>query len=248
MHVGSARSRLAVLVGIVVLVALLVTPMARAHDSDNHQEDHIRVPGKWNGFRIYLSPAHHWNGEKHGCGDYVEDDNMHGVAHRATTDPSGLLARGYKVRIGHGDPDDNTDRSNAWRSHRHVALHSNASEDAPCTGTEGGTVGFHYPGSAVGEALAAKLMNKVGVEPVSGSPFSPGTRSERVDTAEWWELAQTNMPAAYLETEFHDWVVGAIWLADYESWAWRIAWAIDAHLGYPRPCGQCLRRGGAGPS
>ena len=244
MHIERGPWALApVALAVAAVILVLASSVAQAHDSDSHPDDHIRGPGagNWNGYRIYLSPAHHWGGEKQGCGDYLEEENMHLVAHRAGfSDPAGLLARGYKVRIGHGDPDDNTERSNAWHSHRHIPLHSNASGNSPCAGTEGGTVVFHYPGSSVGADLAARLKNKVGVEPVSGSPFSPGTRYERVAAHDGlWELNRTSMPAAYLEAEFHDWRPGTNWLSDSSSWAWRIAWAVDAHLGYPGPCGQC---------
>jgi hypothetical protein len=214
------------------VMSLVVWPAVRgsAHDSDDHPPDHIYNPAQWNGYRIYLSPAHHWSGPKSGCNGYVEDKNMHKVAHevanRTTVGGGSLRDRGYKVRVGHGDPDDNTDRSNAWDADRHIALHSNAHGSAPCGASEGGTVVFHYPGSALGQDLAQELLATVG-------PSSPGTQSERVDTATFHELSYTAAPAAYLEAEFHDWMAGVTWLRDFESWAFRVAAAVDAHLGYP---------------
>jgi N-acetylmuramoyl-L-alanine amidase len=222
---GAARG----LAGALCLIAVGILP-AGAHDSDDHPPDHIYLPAQWNGFRIYLSPAHHWGGPKYGCNGYIEDNNMHQVAHeaghRTTLGAGSLRDRGYRVRLGHGDPDDNVERSNGWNADRHIAIHSNAHGSAPCGESEGGTVVFHYPGSTVGAALAAELLAHVG-------PSSPGTLSERVDTASFYELSETIAPAAYLETEFHDWITGVGWLRDYRSWAFRIGAAVDAHLGYP---------------
>jgi len=47
------------------------------------------------------------------------------------------------------------------------------------------------------------------------------------------------MPAAYIETEFHDWETGVDWLTSYDGsgayddWTWRIGWGVDSYLGYP---------------
>lgn len=215
---------------------LLVVPMslggsfqAAAHDSDNHPSDELyEHPPTWNGRKIYLSPAHHWSGPKYGCGSYVEDDNMLRVAREAGIWDNGgsLWDRGYKVRVGRGDPDDNVQHSNNWGSNRHIPLHSNAHGNDQCGASNGGTIAFYYPGSGTGEDLARALKNKVG-------DSSPGGANERVDTANLYELSATSMPAAYLEAEFHDWMRGKDWLVDYSSWAWRIGWAVDVHLGYP---------------
>lgn len=223
---------------IVVLVGLLIAlqaAVAGAHDSNDHPSDKIFKPGSWgynwNGWRIYLSPAHHWVGKKYGCGDYVEDDNMESVAYYAAIFVSGnLVERGYKVRVGQGDPDDNTRRSNNWgtKKRRHIPLHSNARGSDKCggVGDDGGTIGFYYPGSSKGQDLAKKLKNKVGA-------LSPGTKYENVTTASFYELKYTEMPAAYLEAEFHDWWNGKNWLQDHGSWPWRIGYAVDLHLNYP---------------
>lgn len=215
------------------LLSVGVSPhLASAHDSDNHPADEFYTnPPSWNGKKIYLSPAHHWSGPNQGCGSYVEDDNMLLVARQAGILDNGgsLWDRGYKVRVGRGDPDDNTERSNSWGSNRHIPLHSNAhSMSTGCGFSTGGTQVFYSPGSSNGQNLANKLENKVG-------PSSPGSGSLEyvASNTGLYELNQTTMPAAYLEAEFHDWVTGKNWLKDYSSWGWRIGWAVDVHLGYP---------------
>lgn len=158
---------------------------------------------------------------------------MHAAAHSAANgDPGGdFVDRGYKVRVGHGDPDDNVQRSNGWGaggSDRHIVLHSNAHpKSTGCGFSNGGTIVFYYPGSSNGQDLATKLKNKLG-------GVSPGDTFEKTEsTTELYELNQTTMPAAYVEAEYHDWVQGKNWLLDYSIWDWRIGWAVDVHLGYP---------------
>lgn len=220
---------------IICVIALACVPAASAgpasaHDSDSHPSDEFYTnPPSWNGKKIYLSPAHHWQGKKYGCGAYVEDDNMLGVARAAgiLDDGGSLWDRGYKVRVGRGDPDDNVARSNKWGSTRHIALHSNAHANSTgCGFSNGGTIGFYYAGSSQGENLAYQLRRKVGAS-------SPGDASEKIETAGFYELSYASMPAAYLEAEFHDWWSGKNWLQNYSSWDYRIDWAVDVHLGYP---------------
>lgn len=148
------------------VVVMTSAQFAEAHRSNDHPPDTIYRPGteNFNGRKIYLSPAHHWAGPNRGCGNYVEDNNMPKVAKDAATgDPGGdLTDRGYKVRVGAGDPDDNVRRSNAWGSTRHIALHSNAHGSQECGASWGGTKAFYYPGSTKGRNLGKRLKNKVG--------------------------------------------------------------------------------------
>lgn len=44
------------------------------------------------------------------------------VARQANEENGSLRDRGYKVRVGRGNPDENVQRSNAWGSDRYVAL------------------------------------------------------------------------------------------------------------------------------
>lgn len=207
--------------------------------TDNTEHDDVSDdyywPGSsnWNGYAIYLSPAHHWNGWKWGCDDYAEDFWMQNgiVPAAASGEGSDLQARGYYVRVGAADPDENVIRSNGWLSSGsdyHIPIHSNAHGSDNCgsySASQSGTIVFHYPGSAAGEGLADSLAYTVGGE-------SPGTTDYTTD-ATFYELSETRMPAAYIETEFHDWQTGVDWLKSYNDWTWRIGWGVDRYLGYP---------------
>jgi hypothetical protein len=48
------------------------------------------------------------------------------------------------------------------------------------------------------------------------------------------ELCNTVAKAAYLEREFHTWNIGAKWMKTDEYNTWRLGWAVDLFLGYPR--------------
>jgi hypothetical protein len=222
--------------GLLSVLTLLVATLASAppavtHNSDNHPPDDIYIPADGNGWKIYLSPAHHWTGPNYGCDNYVEDDNMPLVALYAGILASGgdgsLYDRGYSVRLGRGDPDDNVMRANAWGSDRYIALHSNAKGDAQCGAgaANAGTWAYYRPGSPASQNLAMGLKNKVGA-------VGPGTNDQILSGSEFYEINQPNAPPVLLEAEFHDYQAGKDWLVGYSNWAWRIAWAVDDLLGY----------------
>jgi hypothetical protein len=188
---------------------------------------------QYNGWKVYLSPAHHWHGYNYGCSTYIEDTAMvqaaDEAAHGAGWD---LRARGYYVRVGAADPDENVTRSNGWGSgskRRHIAIHSDANGSANCTSSPDDTGTQAYYWSSSGKALATELWNKMG-------PASPGgeeSQASDVIKEDFYELTATSMVAALLETEFHDWSTGQNWLWAEQNWAWRIGWAVDTNLGYP---------------
>lgn len=178
---------------------------------------------------MYLSPAHHWGGWKFGCNGYTEDINMPLVAKKAASD---LKIRRYKVRVGAADPDENVTRSNGWGTtskRRHIVLHSNANGTPSCPASvdDKGTQTYYV--SATGHDLADDLWDKIGFE----SPGVEDARSSDVINKAFYELTATSAVAAYVETEFHDWAGGVTWLKDYDTWAWRVGYAVDTHLGYP---------------
>ncbi|HDH02623.1 MAG TPA: hypothetical protein ENH15_00070 [Actinobacteria bacterium] len=233
-----------------VAIGLLVVAPAFGHSGGTNDEypysvEHAGISDatywppdagiQYNGWKIYLSPAHHWGGYNYGCSTYIEDTAMvqaaDEAAHGAGWD---LRARGYYVRVGAADPDENVTRSNGWGSgskRRHIAIHSNANPDSGgCTSSpdDTGTKAFYW--SSSGKALAKSLLEKVG-------PASPGgestTQADDLKKRNWHELTATSMVAAYLEAEFHDWSAGKNWLWAEQNWAWRIGWAVDTNLGYP---------------
>ena len=237
-----ARIVVGVLVGVLAGLGF-GSVSAHQYGSSSSYDDHLDTydslywPGNYgqpyNGYRIYLSPAHHWSGWKYGCGSYVEDLNMVAVAQEAAAGAGYDLAhRGYYVRVGAADPDDNVRRSNSFGTDRHIVFHSNGStnDGVACQGSVGGTRSFYYRSSSGwespnGKALAEQLRLRVG----ANSPGAPDLKSGSL----LYELRKTSAPAAYLEAEFHDWSPGKDWLVDYETWSWRIGWAVDMHLGYP---------------
>jgi N-acetylmuramoyl-L-alanine amidase len=245
--ITTARRCLSAKIYLVLTMALIVSlfasgQVASAHDngssaSNHHEHDDVPDwefwPGDgdntWNGYRVYLSPAHHWQGRKFGCSyynsdgvavSYIEDSNMFLAALSAA---DALRQRGYAVRLGRADPDENTIRSNSWGANLHIAMHSNAStsDGTTCSGTRSGTQ--VYWSSSAGLDLAHKLKNALG-------PSSPGDDS--VIHGGFYELTKTHATAAYVEAAFHDRYEDTIWLTDYASWAWRIAQGVDEHLGF----------------
>lgn len=205
----------------------------------------------WNGKKIYLSPARH-EPDNRGCQSASENELAFFAAYDAANGPfyndqydpdnpySNLRKRAYKVQISTGTISTAIANSNAWGATRHVVNHSNAGS-AGCSSTNAaihGTVGIYRSGSTLGQDLAEKLKQEIGVTPGRRSPgtndytcFNPGHPCTDIDLA---ELRETNAPAAYMETEFHTWNTGVNWLYDSQTWAWRLGLAVDQHLGYPR--------------
>lgn len=210
--------------------------------------------GSWNGKKIYLSPARHSDSGSRGeCGSLGENDLAYYAAWYATNgsyysdsyNPSSsyrnLRARGYKVRIGRGTVSSAINNSNSWGATLHIPMHSNADVYNGCsrTGTSGfGTNVIYWHTSGGGPNLADELVYTVGS---ASGMTSPGTNDYKCynpghpcTTITLGELRYTYAVAAYMESEFHTWNTGYGWLDDSHYWAWRLGWAIDMHLGYPR--------------
>jgi len=220
-----------------MLLALQSIP-ARA-DTTVVPEDHRN-----NGFRIYLSPSCH-NDERPcvtnpGCNDYTENASTLNRVREITRNEESLpdlIDRGYTVRIGRGGYVENRKSSNAWFSHVHIPVHTNAHADpvtrefnpALCddSGTPRGTQVFHWDEN---DRQLAQLIFK------EFAPSSPGAGStEYLDQRAEHELTATHMPAAYLELEYHTWNRGVQWLRNgFAASSWLIARGIDQCLGFPR--------------
>lgn len=210
--------------------------------------------GAWNGKRIYLSPARHRDSGSRGeCG--VKGENTfafyaawdatngthYGDRYRPDSPWRNLRGRGYKVRIGRGTVASAIRRSNRWKAHRHIPIHSNADVHNRCgrTGTAGfGTWLLYLDGHARAKNLSQTLKNTVGAysgftSPGTGDRVCRNIADDCTQVKPLGELKYTNRPAAYMESEFHTWNRGHDWLGSSQQWAWRIAWAVDLHLGYP---------------
>lgn len=251
--------------GTCLLLVVLAIPVAVSTPTRTEAAPDLRFfPSRWNGRKIYLSPARHLQpprarGE---CGPKSEDRLAFNTAWYATLSryfndrfaPSSpyrnLLTRGYRVRIGRGTVSSAIRNSNAWGSTRHIAIHSNAVANPNCADTDAsrfGTWGIHRYDSPRGRDLTNKLTHTIGINSRRGPLRSPGTNDKvctnppgapvgdsSCTTIDLGELRETRMPAAYMEDEFHTWQRGYNWLDRSNQWAWRFGWGVDWHLGWPR--------------
>lgn len=82
----------------------------------------------------------------------------------------------------------------------YISIHFNA-EDDTWGGTMGGVDTFFYPGSKLGEMLAALLLKHL----IEGTP----QRNRGINAANFHVLRETNMPAALAECGFMDYEIEA---------------------------------------
>jgi hypothetical protein len=230
-------------IGIAILSAMLLPGRgARA--------DEIYDPyNSWNGYKVYLSPARHSDAGNRGeCGNNNENNMAYNSSWHATNgwhyndvynDTSAyrnLRARGYQVRIGTGTLQSAIDNSNAWGANLHIPMHSNASGNTDCNTTNSsafGTVVIYRDGNTNGQSLANQLKDKVGYKSPGTNDYTCYNPNHPCTLIDLGELRLINATAAYQESEFHNWWTGVNWINDY-SWPWRMGWAIDQFLGYPR--------------
>lgn len=209
----------------------------------------------WNGKKVYLSPAVHSDaggrGEcvgSAGMGSLNENTAAYRFAYyaasgdyigssKSTSSYRNLRLRGYKVRIGRGTVSSAIQNSNAWGATVHIPIHSNARSEG-CSNTTASSHGTHVIyksyGSSGGEGLSGYLKNNIGSS-------SPGTNDLICHNSSsctafncLGELCNTSAKAAYLEREFHTWNKGAKWMETDHYNSWRLGWAVDQFLGYPR--------------
>jgi len=209
----------------------------------------------WNGRRVYLSTARHNNtGSRGEC--LGQDENQMSFAaaiFAAVVEQSGgnikfpLRKRGYVTRIGLARPAVASLRSNAWMADVHIPIHSNSvGSISTCAGSN--PFAHFTPGTRVawrsssGSVLASRLRSQVGNNSPGSNDVSvcvkpspnPCPFPNGFGPCSLLELNSTVAPAAYLETEFHQWNQGANFLKNPWGYSWRIAEAIDSYFGYPR--------------
>lgn len=253
-----------VLRDVAILAALVLPVVGVAPQQASSARDLRYQPiGYWNGKKIYLSPSRHLSGpgDRGECGNRSEDYMAFGSAwyatngvyfddHRAPRNQyRNLRSRHYKVRISRGTIQTAIYRSNAWASTRHIPIHSNAVPPYPnhCANTDKtrwGTIGIYAVNDVQGvkgKDLATKLKDAIGKRDDRGLRISPGTNDhicinpgDPCTTINLGELHGMDMPAAYMEMEFHTWQKGYNWVATSEPRSWRIGWGVDWHLGWPR--------------
>lgn len=210
---------------------------------------------QWNGKKVYLSPARHSDsgarGEcqgSSGMGSYDENTAAYRFAYyagsgnyvgSAISNSAGrnLRTRGYKVRIGRGTVSSAIQNSNAWGATVHISIHSNARKES-CTNdnaaSHGTVVIYKSYGVSGGEGLSDFIKQTVGVSSPGSNDFICHNSSSCTAFNCLAELCNTAAKAAYLEREFHSWNRGAKWMNTDQYNAWRLGWAVDRFLGYPR--------------
>jgi hypothetical protein len=209
------------------------------HHTGSAEDDVIYPPtAASNGKRVYLSAAYHTAdaGARGECsvGGQVRTERFmaRSLGQEIADELDGF---GYRIRLGRGDPNENTSRSNTWGSNAHIPLHSNAAA-GPCSGADGSIRGTWM---IVRQGDPTGLANDIRAY-VQGS--SPGTNDRlcSITTCTTFsclvELCSTTAnKKAYSETEFHDWNQGVAYLVndrDLIGFAFRAG--IDANFGYPR--------------
>jgi len=214
------------------------------------------LSAQWNNKKVYLSPAVHSDtGARGECGGVAGwgnlDENYAALrfAYYAATGPyigerlrfdsqyRNLRTRGYKVRIGRGTLNSAISNSNAWGADIHIPIHSNARPencDDARVERHGTHIIFQSYGDTGGEGLAEQLLTTIG-------GASPGTNDLTCHNSSGCtlftclgELCRTVAKSAYLEREFHSWNIGTRWMEKDQFHAWRLGWAVDKFLGYPR--------------
>jgi len=157
---------------------------------------------------------------------------------RTTNGLRNLRTRGYKVRIGRGTVSSAIRNSNAWGATVHIPIHSNAHKRGDCGSNNASRFGTHVIyksyGNSGGQGLAGHLKTTIGGASPGTNDLTCHNSSSCTSFNCLGELCSTRAKAAYLEREFHTWNKGAKWMKTDQFNTWRLAWAVDRFLGYPR--------------
>ncbi|NBI28076.1 N-acetylmuramoyl-L-alanine amidase [Chengkuizengella marina] len=207
---------------VVVIFAILLFP------SDSFADTNY-VPSKYNGVKVYLSPANH-SPDKIGCDNFSESNNASANAHEAAKD---LKAMGYMVRVGSGSPVANANSSNSWGADYHIPIHSNATS-WDCGGSNpsrGGTWIMYDQGDSASYNFATKI------EAVMDGR-SPGTNDKVLtDTVAsgftYHEFGATYATDAYIETAFHTYGPDKDWMLNHSTVGYYISLGIHDGIGAP---------------
>ncbi|NDI35776.1 N-acetylmuramoyl-L-alanine amidase [Chengkuizengella sediminis] len=206
----------------VIVFALLLFP------SDSFADTNY-TPSKYNGVKVYLSPANH-SPDKFGCDNFSESDNASDNAHEAAKD---LQAMGYSVRVGSGGYEANSSSSNSWGADYHIPIHSNATS-FDCEGSNssrGGTWIMYDEGDSISYDLASKIETVMDGK-------SPGTNDKVLtDSAasgfNYYEFSGTYAIDAYIETAFHTYGPDKDWMLNHSTVGYYISLGIHDGIGAP---------------
>lgn len=167
--------------------------------------------------RIYISPS---TQEKNitALGN-TEENIMHKVADELVP-----LLKSAGFEVFKGEKSDTLSQmvrqSNLLNVACHVAIHSNAHD-----GKTRGCEVYHYKGSKNGKNLAESIYKYM-------EPLTPTKDRGVKENASFYELRETNAPAALIEVDFHDNYEGAKWIdANIYNIAEAIAKGICEYFG-----------------
>ncbi len=241
------KRRLAFFMSWPLAMMLLLTSLAFASHTEIWRE-HVRWQpyNAWNGFKVFLSSPRHASSRSRGeclAVGYEENINGRRFGWFAGTGSyymekwdtrsrnRNLRGRGYKVTLSKNTRDNgflqNRTASENWGSDVHLTIHSNAEPGArACEGTTNYVLTMYRSDRARSRNLAAKLVQVL-------DPVVPGGQNSWA--ASDFELYTRARHVAYLELAFHTKRSSQRWLGtDSRLSAWRIGYAIDQRLGYPR--------------
>lgn len=242
-HQGRRHRRFpqAVAAGAGLLIAMSVVPSVSAEHTVTTSSDHLHnAASPSNGYRVYLSSPRH--GSSGGRGECGWEENRNGrnwnwFAHVIDNGGAGsLLARHYDTIVGSNARDDgfisNKDRSNNWGADVHIVTHTNA--DNPCNDSSQYLLVMYRSGNANSTGLRTHLINEL-------NPVVPGG-SNTWDCDGLVECNSVTAPhRAYVELFFHTNQAAVDWYQAGGSHGngagvntWRVGYALDLHLGYPR--------------
>jgi hypothetical protein len=207
-------------VGFIALCSVLLIPVFASADT-------TYTPSKYNGVKVYLSPALH-SPDKLGCDNFSENQNASSIAHKAAEN---LKAMGYLVRVGSGSYSTNTSNSNSWGAKYHIPIHSNATtwDCAGSSSSRGGTWVMYDEGYTNSYNLATAIESYM-------DGYSPGTNDKVLTDTQasgftYYEFGNSNGIDAYIETAFHTYGPDKNWMLGHSTVGGYIARGIHNGTG-----------------
>lgn len=248
---------------IILLVCGVISapPAASAHHYTVTKTDYRWNPGegdKFNGVRVFLSaPRHKYSGNRGECLADGAEENINGRYHNtqaagggymweqtSTAKGRNFVGRGFKTFIGRNPRDDgrgygtgkNVTLSNNWGAKVHLVTHSNASNGCPSSANYWLVMFRESRDRSVRLARSLRYTySRGGGNHPSGEYYARDELEAHGD-----RLVELGVKApfpAYMEIAFHDNRAGELWMSagnGAAKTAWRMGWAVDRVLQYPR--------------
>lgn len=149
-------------------------------------------------YKIFLSPSNQ-DKNAYAYGNTTEDVQCGKIAKACET---ALKRCGFDVKLEQYDTMQNrVAHAEAWGADLHVPIHTNA-----YNGSVGGTRIFYYKSGTAGHKAAQAIYNAL-------KDVTPG-KSDNCTTADLYEIRAPQIPAAYVEAEFHDVPAYAKWIIE----------------------------------